>query len=100
MIPGALFSDIYDVLDEYSNNSVLELDSVQLEIKELQEFLFYVSPSFFGFALKPLNHFSIILRSEFLKQCPKVAHDDTQQTPNNSYITVSYNFPLNNITVT
>jgi len=24
----------------------------------------------------------------------------SQQTPSNSYITVSYNFPLNNITVT
>lgn len=79
MIPDALFSDIYDVLGAHTDNSeVLELDSVQLKIKELRESLFDVSPSFFDFALKPFNHFSIILRREFLKQrCPKVAHDDS-----------------------
>lgn len=69
MIPGALFSDKHDVLGAYTDNyEVLKLDSVQLENKGLRKSLFDVSPSFFDFALKPFNHFSIILRDEFLKQ--------------------------------
>jgi len=32
--------------------------------------------------------------------CLLLIYNIIQQTPNNSYITVSYNFPLNNITVT